>query len=68
MSTRHNDLTPEELDRQRALDRSWETAQQVLNDPEFRDYLEGAVERVKLASAAPISRDEFLAQTEAAAE
>jgi hypothetical protein len=64
MATHHDELTAEELGRQHPLDRSWDTAQRALGDEDFRDYLESSVERVKSSSAMPVTRDEFLAQTE----
>ncbi len=64
MSLRHEELTPDELSLQRDLDRSWAGAQKALADPEFRRYLELSIERVNnLPSTAPLSREEFLAQT-----
>lgn len=64
MARRREDLTPEQLDRQRALDRSWAEAQRGLNDPEFRTYLEDSIRRLDAEAPAPLlTRDEFLAQT-----
>jgi hypothetical protein len=64
MALHRDDLNPEELARQRALDRSWRAAQQSLADPEFRAQLEAAIERVNRSDAEPITGQEFLAQTE----
>jgi hypothetical protein len=64
MALRREDLNPEELARQRALDRSWSAAQESLSDPEFRAYLDASIERVNLSDAEPISAEQFLAQTQ----
>lgn len=64
MALRREDLNPEELARQRALDRSWSAARESLSDPEFRAYLEASIERVNLSDAEPISPEQFLAQTQ----
>ena len=64
MSLRHEVLTPEELARQEALDRSWEGAQRALADPAFVASLERSIERANRSPAKPISKDEFLAMTE----
>lgn len=64
MALRREDLNPEELARQRALDRSWSAARESLSDPEFRAYLEASIERVNLPDAEPISAEQFLAQTQ----
>ena len=68
MSLRHEDLTPEESTCQQGLDRSWAHAQQALGDPAFRSQLEQSIERVNESSATPISKSEFLAQTESLTE
>jgi hypothetical protein len=64
MSLRHEELTPEELALQAGLDRSWAYAQNALADPAFRAELEQAIDRANRSSAVPISKAEFLAQTE----
>ena len=64
MAVRHDDLSPEEQDRQRALDRSWAGAQEALKDPEFRARLEASIARVNESDATPLTREEFLAETE----
>lgn len=46
MALRRENLTPEELERQRALDRSWSQAQRDLADPEMRRYLEESLRRL----------------------
>ena len=64
MALRREDLTPEQLEHQRALDRSWAEAQRGLADPEFRSYLEESIRRLDAKDPAPLlTRDEFLAQT-----
>lgn len=64
MALRREDLTPEQLEHQRALDRSWAEAQRGLADPEFRSYLEESIRRLDAKEPAPLlTRDEFLAQT-----
>ena len=57
-------INPEELARQRALDRSWTAARESLSDPEFRAYLEASTERVSVSDAEPISAEKSLAQTQ----
>lgn len=64
MVMRHDDLTEEQLDLQRAYQRSWDNAQRQLVDPEFRAYLEASLERLNNTSATPITRDQFLAMIE----
>lgn len=62
-------LTADELERQRALDRSWAAAQEGLADPGFRAYLERSLRRLNAQDPPPVvSREEFLAQTEPPAE
>ncbi len=68
MSLRHEELTPEQLALQAALDRSWAGAQRALADPEFRAYLERSIERANNSDAKPISKEEFLALTEIQSE
>ncbi len=68
MALRHDHLSPEELARQRALDRSWRAGQEALNDPAMREYLERSIERVNRSDAPSVSREEFLAQTEPSQE
>ena len=64
VALRREDLTPEQLERQRALDRSWAEAQRGLADPEFRTYLEDSIRRLDGEVPSPLlTRDEFLAQT-----
>ncbi len=64
MALRRDDLTPEQLELQRALDRSWAEAQRGLADPEFRAYLEDSMRRLDAREPAPVlTREEFLAQT-----
>ena len=68
MSLRHENLTPEELALQRDLDRSWEGAQKALADPLFRAYLGQSIARLNSSpSTKPLSKDEFLVRTDAAA-
>jgi hypothetical protein len=64
MAVRRDDLSPDEQDRQRALDRSWAGAQEALKDPDFRARLEASIARVNASDAAPVTREEFLAETE----
>jgi len=63
MATRHDNLSGEELNRQHALDHSWEAAQRLLRDEEFREYLDASIERVRSSEADAVTGDEFLAQT-----
>lgn len=65
MALRREDLSPEELERQRALDRSWADAQRDLTDPDLRGRLEGALQRLDAKPIAPLlTPKEFLEQTE----
>ncbi len=68
MAVRHDDLSPEEQARQRALDRSWRTAQEALSDQEFRARLQASIDRVNRSNITPITGEEFLAQTEPSTE
>jgi hypothetical protein len=68
MALRHDDLSPEELARQRALDRSWRAAQKALSDPAMREYVERSIERVNSSDAPTLTGEEFLAQTEPSGE
>lgn len=66
MALRREDLTPEQLELQRALDRSWAEVQVGLADPEFRAYLDESIRRLDAKEPAPLlTREEFLAQTKA---
>jgi hypothetical protein len=66
---RREDLTPEQLELQRALDRSWAAAQRGLTDPEFRAYLDASLRRLDTKEPAPtLTREEFLALTKALGE
>lgn len=64
MAVRHEDLNPEEQDRQRAFDRSWAAAQEGLDDPDFRARLQASIDRVNRSDARPMSGEEFLAHTD----
>ena len=65
MALRREDLTPEQLRHQEALDRSWAAAQRDLANPEFRAYLERSMRALDERPPAPLlSREEFLARTE----
>ena len=69
MALRHDDLSPEELARQRALDRSWRAAQKALSDPGMREYLEkSSIERVNSSDAPSLPSEEFQAQGEPAGD
>lgn len=61
---RHEDLSPEEQDRQHALDRSWRAAQEALSDQEFRARIQASIDRVNRSGTQPITGEEFLAETE----
>ena len=64
MALRREDLDPEALERQRALDRSWAAAQRSLADPMFRERLKQTIERLDAADPAPLlSRADFLTLT-----
>ncbi len=69
MALHREDLSPEQLEVQRGLDRSWAAAQRDLADPEMRAYLEASIRRLDEAEPAPLlTREEFLAQTSVADE
>lgn len=68
MAVRHDDLSPEEQARQRALDRSWRAAREALSDQDFRARLEESIDRVNGSALRPITSKEFLAQSEPATE
>lgn len=66
MALHREDLSPEQLEHQRALDRSWAEAQRDLADPQFRAYLEQSLRRLDTKEPVPLlTREEFLAQTKA---
>jgi hypothetical protein len=66
MALRRDDLSPEQLEHQRALDRSWAAARRDLADAEFRAYLEQSLRRLDEKEPGPsLTREEFLAQTKA---
>lgn len=65
---RHDDLSPEELVRKRAIERSWAAAQTAMVDQTWRAYLEASVSRVNRSSAGLLTREEFLAHTARPAE
>ena len=67
MAVRRDDLSPDEQDRQRALDRSWAAAQEALEDADFRARLEASIARVNASNTTPRTREEFLAETEPSA-
>jgi hypothetical protein len=65
VAPRREGLNPEELERQRALDRSRAEAQRGLADPTFREYLERSLSRLEQKAPAPtLTREEFLAKSE----
>lgn len=65
MSLRHEELSPQDSQRQHELQRSWANAQDALADPQFRARLEDSIARVNASAAtATMSKDEFLAETE----
>jgi hypothetical protein len=69
MALHREDLSPQQLEVQRGLDRSWAAAQRALADPEMRAYLEESIRRLDAKEPAPVlTRDEFLAQTQVADE
>lgn len=64
VALRREHLSPEQLEHQRALDRSWAQAQRDLADPERRRYLEESIRGLDAKEPAPLlTREEFLAQT-----
>ena len=65
MALRREDLSPEELERQCGLDRSWVDAGRALADPSFRVGLVDSIGRLDGRDPAPLlTRAEFLALTE----
>lgn len=63
MAMRHDKLSEEQLEVQRAYKRSWDTAQHQLADPEFREYLEASIEGVNRSSTPTITREDFILAT-----
>ena len=64
VALRREDLNAEQLERQRALDRSWAEAERGLADPELRSYLEDSIRRLDAKEPAPLlTSEQFLAQT-----
>lgn len=69
MALRREDLSAEQLERQRALDRSWAEAERGLADPELRAYLEESMDCLDAKGPVPVlTREQFLAQTTVADE
>ena len=65
VALRREDLSIEELERQRALDRSWAAAQRALADPVVRSRLEQSISELDAEGQSPmLSSDEFLALTQ----
>ena len=65
MALRREDLSPEELERQCGLDRSWVDVEQAWADPSFRVGLVDSIGRLDGRDPAPLlTRAEFLALTE----
>lgn len=62
--SRPETLTADEQAHQAELDRSWVAAQAALADPATRARLEESIERVNRSEARPVSKAEFLAQTD----
>ena len=64
VALRREDPNAEQLERQRALDRSWAEAERGLADPDVRAYLDESLRRLDAKEPAPVlTREEFLAQT-----
>ncbi|MBK5223451.1 MAG: hypothetical protein JJE52_11370 [Acidimicrobiia bacterium] len=64
MALRREDLNADQLERQRALDRSWVEAERGLADLELRADLEASLRRLDAETPAPLlTREQFLAQT-----
>ncbi|MCU1497705.1 MAG: hypothetical protein JWM47_1658 [Acidimicrobiales bacterium] len=53
MAPRHEDLTPDQVERQKAYEQSWESAQRQLADPERRAYLKARIERLNAQPRGP---------------
>ena len=65
VALRREDLSPEELERQHGLDRSWVDAERALADPSFRGGLVDSIGRLEGRDPAPLlTRAEFLARTD----
>jgi hypothetical protein len=61
---RREDLNVEQLERQRALDRSWAEAKRGLADAQHCAYLEDSMRRLDAKEPMPLlSREQLLAQT-----
>lgn len=64
VALRREDLNADQLERQRALDRSWVEAERGLADLELRADLEASLRRLDAETPAPLlTREQFLAQT-----
>lgn len=64
MALRREDLTPEQLERQRGLDESYAHGLRLWADPEWRATVRESLRRLDAEPPAPrVSRDEFLAAT-----
>lgn len=57
-------LTADEQAHQADLERSWAVAQAALADPAMRKRLEETIERLNRSDARPVTKAEFLAQTD----
>jgi hypothetical protein len=64
VALRRDDLTAEQLERQRALDRSWAEAERAPAEPQSRAYLEESMRHIDAKEPALVlTRDQFLALT-----
>jgi hypothetical protein len=64
VALRRDDLTAEQLERQRALDRSWAEGERALAEPQSRAYLEESMCRIDAKEPALVlTREQFLALT-----
>jgi hypothetical protein len=64
MALRREDLTPEQLARQEAYDRSWADQRRMMADPAFVAFLKDRLRELDGRPAAPqITGEQFLAMT-----
>lgn len=65
MALHREDLTPEQLARQEAYDRSWAVQRRMMADPEFVAFLKARMRRIEedLPRSPRITGAQFLAMT-----
>jgi hypothetical protein len=63
MALRREDLTPEQLARQEAYDRSWADQRRMMADPDFVAFLKERMRQLDERPAPRITGEQFLAMT-----